>query len=362
MDATQLIKYIYENEKVEEILDELDCVHISSRGIEFRCGLPNDTNKTRVRIKNDEYLNLIVYQSDDKIIRGNIITLVMEIMNLGFYQANKYLHKELGLVFNYKHKAKDDNPKSSPMDIFNKVKGRKQYESPDMEVYDEMSLQDFVPNLHESWLREGILSFTGREFGIGYDFKRKRIIIPHRLWCGSNNDYVGIIGRTTIENSDMLDIPKYFPIIAYAKGRNIYGLQENYKHIQEAGYVSVFEAEKSVLKRHSRLDKTGTAIMCHDFDQNGEQVSILTGLNVEVVIIMDKGVSLNHVRYLCNQFYGKRKVSYVWDKYDLVPHKESPADMPNKIYNYLFKHRIEFDRKEKGEYDKWVIENQEKSS
>ena len=44
---------------------------------------------------------------------------------------------------------------------------------------------------------------------------------------------------------------------------NIYGLWENYKDIQKAGYIVIFEAEKSVLKRDSRMDPTGGAIEGH---------------------------------------------------------------------------------------------------
>lgn len=359
MDANKLVNYIYENDEVENILNGLDCVHISSSGTEFRCGLPDDTSSNRVRIKNNEYLNITVFQSNDQIIRGNIITLTMKILNVKFVKAIKYLHRELGLKYSYKRKTQEELDMKSPMDIFNKMKGKKVFDPRDIPTYDSTALEEFVPNLHESWFREGIVSFTAREFGIGYDFKRKRIIIPHRLWCGESDDYIGIIGRTTIEDFELLNIPKYFPIISYPKGMNIYGLQENYKYIQEAGYATVFEAEKSVLKRHSRLDKTGLSIMCHDFDQGGEQVAILIGLNVEIIIVMDKGVSLNHVRYMCNKFYGVRKISYVWDKYNLVPNKESPADMDKKTYDYLIKHRVRFDEKERGEYYKWKKENRE---
>ena len=361
MNATDLIKFIYENEKVEDILNGLNCNHVTNRGKEFRCGLPDDTSKSRISVKNTEYLNIKIYQSEDEIIKGNIITLVMKILNIDFVSANKYIHKELGLKYDYRHKGNNKSviQKKNPMDIFNKVKGAKRYANDDIPIHDEDSLDMFVPNLHESWIKEGILSFTARAFGIGYDFKRKRIIVPHRLWSGEKSDYIGIIGRTTISNYDMLDIPKYFPIIAYPKGMNLYGLQENYKGIQEAGYVSVFEAEKSVLKRHSRLDSTGTALMCHDITD--DQVSILIGLNVEIVIVMDKGISINHIRYLCNRFYGIRKISYIWDKYDLVPNKESPADMHNDIYKYLHKYRVSYDKKEKEEYDKWVKENMEKN-
>lgn len=361
MNATDLIKYIYDSDKINIVLEKVGCSNISDRGKEFRCGLPDDTSKTRVRVKKNEYLNITIFQSDDETIRGNIITLVMHILNISFPKANKIIHDYLGLEYKYTKKEKKKE-NVNPLDFFkNACSRRNVFDVSDIDIFGEEELMEFTPNLHKLWLEEGILSFTARKFGIGYDYKRKRIVIPHRMWSGDENDYVGIIGRTTIPNHDMFDIPKYFPIKSYPKSMNLYGLNENYRTIQEQGYVTVFEAEKSVLKRHSRLDGTGVALMCHDFDTYGEQVSILTGLNVEVVIAMDKGIKQEHVWAMCDKFYGVRKVSYIWDSYDIIPDKESPADMHNKIYNSLFKHRTTYDADKKRRYDKWLKEKQEKN-
>jgi len=362
MNAIELIEYIYEEDKIELILEKLNCSFISDRGNEFRCGLPNDASKTRIRVKKNEYINITVFQSDDEIIRGNLITLAMNILNISFPKANKVIHEYLGLEYKYNKNKKEDKEQNTPLDIFKRaIKRKPLFDVKDIEIFGEEELSEYTPNLYKSWLEEGILSFTARKFMIGYDYKSKRIIIPHRMWSGEESDYVGIIGRTTVPNFEMFDIPKYYPLKSYPKSTNIYGLNENYKSIQEARYVSVFEAEKSVLKRHSRLDETGVALMCHDFDAYGEQVSILIGLNVEIVIIMDKGVKLEHIWAMCDRFYGIRNVSYIWDKYGIIPEKQSPADMNNNIYKSLFKHRIKYDESEKRRYEKWLKEKLEKS-
>ena len=90
---------------------------------------------------------------------------------------------------------------------------------------------------------------------------------------------------------------------------NIYGLWENYKDIQKAGYIVIFEAEKSVLKRDSRMDPTGGAIEGHVLSD--EQVRIILGTGVEEVIIaMDNDVPIEEVWNMCEKFYGLRTVSY----------------------------------------------------
>lgn len=360
MNANDLVKYIYDNDKIKYVLENLDCVHISERTTEFRCGLPNDTSRTRVRIKKNEYLNITIFQANDEIIRGNIITLTMNINNCNFISAIKFLHNILNLRYSFT-KQKKEKDKKSPIDIFNKViKHKKKYKT-EIKIYENDILNCYIQGVHINWYKEGILPFTAKEFNLGYDIEHKRVVIPHSKWDSLNEDkYIGIMGRTTIKNYDLLDIPKYFPLIPFSKGLNLYGLKENYKTILEKGYVVIHEAEKSVLKRHSVLDKTGVALCCHDFDERGEQVKILIGLNVDIIICMDKGVSLNHIRSMCERFYNIRNVYYVWDKYDILKDKEAPADKSNKIYNILLKQKIKYDEKERNEYFKW-LEKQKKN-
>lgn len=354
MTAIELKRYIYDNNKVESILEEIGCHHINGKSNkEWRCGEPNRNSKSCISIKKNEFLGIKMFKSTDAVVRGDFITLIMEILGLNFVNANKYLHKLLGLKYNFK-KGMSNKTKKTPLDIFKNRKSKNFNINDFAKIYDENVLYESVRGLHIDWFKEGIMPFTANVFKLGYDIRRKRISIPHTKWDGGENDILGVMGRTTIENYDILDINKYMPLIPFPKGINLYGLRENYKSIQEAGYVVVHEAEKSVLRRHSRLDGTGVAICCHDFDDMNKQVAILIGLNVEIIISMDEGVDINHVRSMCNNFYGIRRISYIWDKYGILKEKEAPADKTDKIYKYLLKHRINYDIKERKEYLKWL--------
>jgi len=352
MTTNELIKYIIDNDKIVEILESLKCHDIKEHTKEYRCGLPNHHNKNTI-VVNKETGKIKVYQSDGIVVRGDIATLCMTILNISFPESNKYLHKLFGLEYKYtSKKSKEKEIINDPLEIFKKVKSNKiQFDVNEIEIFDENALKDYMPYPHIDWIREGIMQWTCEEFKIGYSNEKRRIIIPHRWWCGSENDYVGIIGRTTIKEWDMLDIPKYFPLKSYPKSCNLYGLQENYKYIQEADYINVFESEKSVLKRHSRNDKTGCAVCSHEI--SSEQVKILISLDVDIVIQMDEGIPINHIRHLCEKFYNIRNVYYVFDKWDLLESKESPADKQNKIYEFLWKYKVKYDEKEHREYLKW---------
>jgi len=347
MTVTDLKEYIIENDKIEYILSELGCHNIKPFLKEYRCGLPNHNSNNNVVIKN-ETLSIKVYTSESETKHGDIITLVMFIKELSFVEANKYLHNLLSLDYKFKYKEKKEE-KIDPLNVFKKVK-RKRYviNVDDIELYDDDLIKEYIPLPYIDWIREGILPFTCEKFKIGYSADKKRIVIPTRYWSGTENDYIGIMGRTVIKEWEILDIPKYYPLKKYYKSLNIYGLQENYQTIQEEGFCVVAESQKSVLKRHSRKDGTVVAIESHDISD--EQVKILIGLNVEIIIAFDKGISLQHVRYTCDKFYGIREVSYIFDKYDIMKDKDAPMDLPDKTYKYLLKYKIKYDEKEHNEY------------
>ena len=356
MTAIELIQYIIDQNLIQKVTDDLGCHDLKPYTTEYRCGLPNHKNKTSVSIKKDT-LKTKIFQSDGEIIRGDIITLVMTVKDISFTEANKYLHKLFGLKYQYKNKkAKENIDKSDPLEIFKKIKRKRNCVNiNDIEIYDNTIIEEYEPVLYIDWVKEdGIMEFTRKRFNIGYSYKHKRIVIPVRYWAGEEDDYIGIIGRTTIRNFDLFDIPKYYPLKPYLKSINLYGLQENYKSIQEAGYCVIAESEKSTLKRHSRLDETVIALGSHSLSE--EQIKIIIGLDVEVIIAMDEGIDINYIRSMCENFYGIRQISYIFDQWNLLKDKEAPMDLPNKFYKFLLKHKVNYDEKEHKEYLKYLKE------
>ena len=152
---------------------------------------------------------------------------------------------------------------------------------------------------------------------------------------------MGYNARTSIADYDLFDIKKYFLTPGMKKELNLYGLYQNMEEIEKKHVIVIGESEKSVLKRDSRGDGTWVAISGKTLSE--EQVRIIKGLDViEVVIALDKDVVEEEIWSMCERFFGTRKVSYIWDSHDLLGKKDSPADACNKIYNYLYKHRIEY--------------------
>lgn len=339
MKAYDLKQYIIDNEKTRDILEWLECHHIKSYKKIFSFGLPDSKNPNSTCIYKHS-LKTIVYSKSNEL-KGDIFTLTMNIKNITFPQSVKEIHKILGLPYTINIDDKEvEIKKIDILEIFKKAQ-RKHYNNSNdnLDIYNEEILREFVPIPYIEWVREGIMPYTQKEFGIGYSRLKNRVCIPWRYWCGNPNQYTGIIGRTLEENYKALGIPKYFPLISFPKSMNIYGLQENYKHIQEAGSVTVFEAEKSTLKAHSLNIKNCVSIGGHELSD--EHIKILLSLDVEIIFAMDKDMEEQLSIDMCNKVKTFRKTGYIFDEYNLLKEKDSPMDHGLKVFKALLK-RIKY--------------------
>lgn len=357
MTPQDLKEYIYENNKIDFVLNEIGCHHIKLNKSKeyYSCGNVDGDNPSCILVYNDKYLDVINYTREEYFrnnvtFRPDIFTLVQYNLsrnneNFDFSDAIKYLHKLFNLPLTF-HKTKEKENKIDPLAVFKKViKDTTPYYDEEVEI-NEIEQIDYIPFIHIDLFKEGITQNTIDEFGLAYSNLNKRNIIPLRYWL--NGKLLGYNMRTTVPNYDQFGIKKYFITPTYPKNQNLFGLWENKKYIQEKGYVVVYEAEKSVLKRHSRLDKTGVAISGHSLSD--EQARILIGLNVDIVISLDKDININEIRFMCEKFYGIRNVYYTFDKHDLLNEKDSIADAPMKIYDFIFKYKIKYDEEEHEKY------------
>lgn len=354
MDIVSLKKYIYRENKIEFILNEIGCHHIKYHSSKeyYSCGNKNGDNKAAINIKNNEYLNCVNYTREKYFQDGSdLITLVqynkkLDNESFTFWDTIKYLHSILGLKLTYKKQEKKKE-KIDPLYIFKKVKNRKRQNVLEFNTLNEVELNDFIPYIHIDIFKEGIIKKTIQKFGLAYSYKWKRTIFPIRYWL--TGDLLAYNARTSVSNYELFDISKYYITPGYQKQNNIYGLYENKNDIEKAGYITLLESEKSVCKRDSRSDSTCVALQGHSISD--EQVRIILGLNIhEIVIALDKDICEEEIWHMCEKFFHIRKVSYIYDKYDLLGEKDSPADAKMEIYDFLFKNRIVYDETLHREY------------
>lgn len=335
MDALQLKEYIIENESIPHILESLNCHSVKKYQNEYRCAMPDKTNTTAISVKADS-LKTKMYAKDN-IVKGDIITLAMELKNYKFINALKHIHETLGLKF-VKILPKTTQEKYDPLAIFKKAKNKINNADLELKIYDEKILDNYLINPNIWLIKEGIAPDTQIKFNVGFCHQQSRIVIPHKFWSGGDNDYVGIMGRTIIEEYKLLDIPKYYPLLAFPKSLNLYGLQENYSEIQKAGVVVVFESEKSVMKMDTWKYRNAVALGGKEITP--EQIKILVSLNVEICFAFDVGISEEYILDCCSKFKYLRNTSYIFDRDELLLPKMSPVDRRIKTFNYLFNNRI----------------------
>lgn len=350
MTAQELKKYIYEHKKIEYILEKIGCNNIKydENHNYWTSTQPNGNNNMGVVIHNSEYLNYYSYSRGINIDeRHDIFYLVQQSNNITFAETMKYIHKLLGLDYRFNKNKKEESKinKYDPLAIFKKAATKKKFCNVlDFNIIDERDIIDFTPGLiHIDIFREGLIKKSINKFNLGYSYRLKRTIYPIRYWL--TGDLIAYTGRSSIPDCELFDIRKYYISKGYNKSLNLYGLWENYKDIEEAGHVTVVESEKSVVKRDSRNDPTCVALSGKTISE--EQVRILLGLNIkEIVICLDTDVEEVEIWSICEHFYHLRKISYIRDKHGLLKgEKDSPCDANNKVYQYLFKHRINYDSK-----------------
>ena len=351
MTIIELKEYIYENKKIEYILEKLGCHNIkyNDKKDYYSAAQPDGDNPQGVNIRNNGYLSYRSFSRNvDYDDNQDLINLVESIKKISFIEAIKYLHKILDLPFELKKKEESNKKKFDPLEVFKRVIccNRKVVNVDDIHILDDKLLDDYIPMLHIDFLREGIMPWTREKFNLAYSYKHKRVVIPHRYWL--TGQLLGFNMRTTIPNWEEFGIHKYYLSSGFNKSLNLYGLYENFDSIQKAGYVVIAESEKSCLKRDSLGDSTVVSLSGKIISD--EQIRILIGLNVEIIIGLDVDVDINEVRHIAEKFYNIRPVSYIWDKWDLLNDKQAPMDANNKTYQFLFKHRIKYDESEHKEY------------
>lgn len=348
MTAEEIKKYIYSNNQIPFVLESLGCkcVKYHSGSDIYTCTNHDGDNTTAVNVKNNEYLNVKDWTRQGFDSKSDIISLVEYVKSCDFNTAIKYLHDLMGVKYTgYRTSKKKTH--HDPFYLFKKIRsGYREVDVNDINYIEDNIAEEYLPLTHIDWFREGIMPWTSKKFSLCYSYRHKRMVIPHYHW--KTGLLMGLNMRTTIEGYEELGIKKYYLTPTYQKSLNVYGAYQNWDSIQKAGYVVVYESEKSVLKRDSLGDSTGVALSGKTISD--EQVKILITMNVSIVIALDKDVSINEVRMMCDKFYGIRTVYYINDTWDLLKDKESMADSCDMVFKFLMNNKVEYDESEHKKY------------
>ena len=191
-----------------------------------------------------------------------------------------------------------------------------------------------------------------RECGICYDPVMQGIVIPHYNIDGK---LIGIRERTLIKENE--DTGKYKPAILnykmynHALGFNLYNLNNSKENIVFYKKVIVFEGEKSCLLYKSYFPENDISVAVCGSNLTKYQVDLLLSLEVdEICIAFDKQFKeigdiewknwTKKLKDIYKKYGTKVKITFLFDKWNLLEYKDSPIDKGKDIFQELFKRRI----------------------
>ena len=331
MDSQDLKDRIIEENKIRDILENLDGIHsIKDKGDYFSCGMPNGDNKSSTIIYKDTLL-VEAYTRDIKDEYGgsDIISLVMFIRKEYFSSALKWICETCG--FDYYGRDYTKPSFLSALDELCTLNSSSSFTDEDVPLkpIDEHILSYYQPLKSKLFKEDGISYKVQQEFEIGYDGLENRITIPIR---DEHGVLIGVKGRLNYRDICSFE-NKYIYIEKCNKSSVLYGLYKAYDEIKRLGIVYVAESEKSVLQAFSNGVYNVIAIGGKKLSTT--QVKKLTHLGAEVCLCYDDKANIDSKGNIDVDFYKKQKdmfidsvrVTAIIDRNnDILGNKESPFD------------------------------------
>lgn len=203
------------------------------------------------------------------------------------------------------------------------------------------------------WLNEGISQESLDLHNICYDPKNCGIVIPH---YDIDNRLIGIRERTLIKENEKDG--KYMPAVIdnqmynHPLGLALYNLNWSKNNIKNIRKAICFESEKSCLKYDSMYaPELNITVACCGSNFTRYQFLLLQNLGVqEIIIAFDKQFQqigdsehqrwAKKLRNIYNKYGAYVKISYMFDKEEVIGYKESPIDRSKEEFEYLYNRRV----------------------
>jgi len=335
MDVKELKKYIIENDKVEYILENLNCQKIKFHNSGYwTCGNPPPSdNPNAVTIYKDN-LKVINYTKDMPE-PSDIFTLIEYYKGINFFKSLKWICDLLEVDF-YKD-SNEELPKELLItkQLMNMKTGSKREDDDDTPIkpLPEEIIKYYPVIGNTMFFKDGIDYQTQYEFGLSYDNESNRILIPIHSEIGDLVSYKGRLFKNHIEEWEQ----KYFYLYPCPRNRILFGYHKTHSYIKKENWVWIGEAEKFVLQLwsygyYNSIATGGTKI-------GQTQIDKISRLGVPICFCFDKDIKKETVEKISERFADGIDVYAIFDEDGLLRDKESPSDNRSS-WEYLVKNNV----------------------
>ncbi len=292
---------------------------------EIRCSKPDSSNGSTCRIRlnnclsctdfsssfNGDIFELIIFHTD--VTYADIVSKCYEMFNIEDIDDENFDGLDLDLD-------------TSPKEVL-------------IPIYDKSELDNYENVWNMKFVEDNIMPKTQEIFGIGYDYKSKRITIP---WRTVQGELLGVMGRAYYADYGNF---KYVPLLRFKKHHSLYGIYENQNYIKNSR-VYILESEKSVLQLHTMGIHNGLALGGNSIDSY--RLSLLEKLNVkEIVFAFDESLEVDIQKKALKtskKYFGdKVRIAIMYDghnRYLPKGSKCSPSDLGKQVWNNMVEHCI----------------------
>lgn len=330
LSYSDLLAKIYEDEKIEFVLESMEChnIHSEQGGKLIVATLPDGDNKRSIQVKNIETLRVSVRSRG---MYGNLYDLVMYIMK---HESIKQSYEYLLNICGY-----DDNTVyiENPLNWLNKLKRQRRTYSMEFEnlkILDNNILNQYIYGGIKQFEDDGISRKTLQDYMIGYDVFSRRITIPI---YDIDGNLCGVKGRATNKQDE--DEYKFMFLYPTDQSKTMYNFHRAKEYCKQIGEVNVFESEKATMQAKDCGIMNAVGIGSSNISI--EQLNILLSLQCDINLCFDKGLDLNMIlpNFECF-FNGKRSVYYIVDRDSILKDKSSPIDEGKDVFDYLYQDRM----------------------
>lgn len=270
----------------------------------------------------------------------------MDMTNLSFYNFREAKKGNIiDLIVKYTHKNRKEVTtelytslmlSGELLDIDCEEYKHEDYSLKYPDTYAEKDILIYPKMISDLFLKDNLWVTTQDYWGIRYDFKFKRIVIP----VYQDGELVGAIGRlnkSKIEDRES----KYLPSLVYNKTRVLFGLDEYKDKIKRTKKVILVESEKSVMKAWQyKLNIPVLAVGCSNISRH--HIERLNILGVETIIwAQDKGITeekvLENNLIRLQRYSNAKNIKYIdVDDCDILSNKECFLDRSLKDITTIF--------------------------